>query len=106
LIQALNAGNTRRAACDYSGVSEDSFARWLARYADFADAVTKAEADAEVRNVAIIQQAASKSWQAAAWWLERRRHDDWRSRQEVQQAGEMTVKVVYASPDADLAEAP
>jgi hypothetical protein len=34
--------------------------------------VSKARADAVVRNVTLIQKAASEgSWQAAAWWLER-----------------------------------
>jgi hypothetical protein len=45
---------------------------------DFADAVQKAESDAEVRMVAEIAQAArGGTWQAAAWWLERRRPLDY-----------------------------
>ena len=41
-------------------------------YVQLFQAVQKAESDAVARNVAVIQTAAKKSWQAAAWWLERR----------------------------------
>ena len=78
ILDALRAGNTRRASVAAAGVSEDSFARWLAAYADFADAVRKAEAEAEQRFVRRIERAVEAgTWQAAAWGLERRRRDDW-----------------------------
>jgi len=89
LCEALRAGNTRAAAADYAGVGKTTFYRWIDKgkeqktgaFRDFWDAVKKAEADAEVRNVAIIQQAAKKTWQAAAWLLERRRPSRWALRQ-------------------------
>src|SRR5262249_15332874 len=45
----------------------------LKRDRTFADAIEKAESDAEVRFTTIVAEAAAGSWQAAAWWLERRR---------------------------------
>jgi hypothetical protein len=73
LVAALNAGNTRQAACRYAGIDLHTFGRWL-NYASFASVIEKAEADAEVRNVAVIAKAAQDgTWQASAWWLERRR---------------------------------
>jgi hypothetical protein len=86
---ALAAGNTRRAACAFAGISEDTLANWLRRHSEFADAVQKAEGDAEVRNVAIISRAAQQgTWQAAAWWLERRYpHDYGRTIQEQHHSG-------------------
>lgn len=84
VLTALKAGNTRRASCGYAGVSEDTFARWLDIQPDFAEQVKKAEADAEVRHVANIAKAAGKgTWQASAWWLERKQYQDWRRRDEV-----------------------
>lgn len=78
ILTALRAGNTRRASVGYAGISEDTFARWLATHADFADAVKKVEADAEVRHVANVAKAAQEgTWTASAWWLERRRSEDW-----------------------------
>lgn len=83
ICDALRSGNTRRAACAYAGIDEKTFANWLARFSDFSDAVKKAEGDCEVRNVAIIQKAAQTTWQAAAWWLERRQPEHWRQRQQI-----------------------
>lgn len=43
----------------------------------FADAVKRAEGQAEATYSAIVAEAAPKSWQAAAWWLERRKFEDY-----------------------------
>jgi hypothetical protein len=82
LLTALRVGNTRRAAAAHAGIDHATFYRWLERNATFRDAVEKAEADAEVRFLAIIAQAAPNSWHAASWWLERRRHDDYGQRRQ------------------------
>jgi len=88
IIKALRAGNSRRDSALYAGISETTFYSWMARgregeplYSEFLEAVEKAEAQSVVRNVAIIQRAAEETWQAAAWWLERKRPDDWGRRQ-------------------------
>lgn len=109
ITSALEAGNTRKAASQFGGISDDTFGRWLKRYADFAAAVARAEARWEVRCVSLIQKAASErevvvkkiktlpggvtieevrisreiDWQAAAWLLERRRPEDWQRRDKV-----------------------
>jgi hypothetical protein len=76
LVQALAAGNTRRTSASQAGVSHETFYRWFRDDVTFHDAVEKAEADAEARAVAIVVRAAvGGTWQAAAWWLERRRQD-------------------------------
>lgn len=46
-------------------------------YFEFFEAVKTAEAQAVARSVATIQAASRKSWQAAAWWLERKHPDEW-----------------------------
>jgi transposase len=99
ITQALRAGNTRRASCAYAGISEDSFSRWMQDNATFADAIKKAEGDAEVRNVAIIQKAADTTWQAAAWWLERKHKAEWSSRIEQTGADGSPVKVIVEYAD-------
>ena len=96
IIELLKAGNTRKTACIAAGISEDTFARWRKDDEDFADAIEKAEEEAVARNVAIIQRAAITTWQAAAWWLERRRRSDYALKQEVENSGELIVKVKYA----------
>lgn len=63
IAESLRAGCTRRAACLSNGVSEDSLSRWIARFADFAERVARAEAEAEARHTATLQRAAD-GWDA------------------------------------------
>ena len=84
LAEALRTGNTRIDAARYAGIGYSTFRSWMARgrtgerpYAAFVASMEKAEADAVIRNVAIIQKAAGVSWQAAAWWLERKFPELW-----------------------------
>lgn len=84
IIDALEAGNTRRAACQYAGIDQDTLGRWCARFADFADRAREAEATAEIRAVAIVRQGIESGDTAdAKWWLERRRPDDYARRDKV-----------------------
>lgn len=117
LTKAIKAGNTKAAACQCAGISMDTLARWLANFADFADAYARAEAEFEMRNVAVIQGAATKrkvtktitktfadgttiveervshefDWQAAAWLLERRRYEAWGKRDRLEVDGSVDV---------------
>jgi hypothetical protein len=78
ITEALAAGNTRGASSAYGGISQKTLERWMKRYVEFDEAVKDAEARAEVGHVANIAQAARNgNWTASAWWLERRRYQDW-----------------------------
>ena len=96
IVTALAAGNTRTASVAYAGIQYSTFLSWIesgeaknsGKFSEFSKAIKKAESDAEVFNVAIIKQAAPKNWQAAAWWLERRRHKDWMKREGREITGE------------------
>lgn len=72
LLTALGEGNTRRTACALAGLSEDTFGRRMLSHADFAAQVTQKEAEAEAKAVATVLRASRETWQAAAWWLERK----------------------------------
>jgi len=104
ITDALAAGNSRKAAAAYGGISDDALGSWMRRYADFADAVKSAEAQAEVAHVANIAQASRDgSWQASAWWLERRRHQEWgrvdRLEIEIRRTAERVAAQTGADPD-------
>ena len=89
-LNALRAGNTRTASATFAGISRMTLYRWLEADETFRDAVEKAEADAEVRYASQVARAATDgTWQAAAWWLERRRHADYGRRDRV----DMTMDV-------------
>lgn len=78
IVDALAAGNTRKTAARLAGIDQGTLENWVQRYSDFSAAIEKAEADAEASHVAnIVKAATSGSWTASAWWLERRRHEDW-----------------------------
>ena len=88
ITDAITAGNYIETAAAYAGISKDTLFVWLRKgarthrgvYFEFAKAVDKALADAEVRDVATIATAAAIHWQAAAWRLERKHPDRWARR--------------------------
>lgn len=81
VCEALAAGNTRRAACRFAGVHHSTLYDWL-KLPTLADTVKRAEADAEFEMVAAVRRAAhdTRTWTAAAWWLERKMPDTWGKR--------------------------
>jgi hypothetical protein len=90
LCDALRAGNYLEVAARYAGVSRSSVHRWLALGADdgadprlkqFAEAVSKAEADAEIHAVGVVRKAINQGDTRAAFgYLERRHPARWRRR--------------------------
>ena len=112
VCQAIRSGNTARTSVAFAGIPEKTFYYWLERgreggkanerYVQFMQAVEKARADAVVRNVAIIQKKASETWQAAAWWLERRHPKDWARTEKTQLTGadgsSVEIKVNLVEP--------
>jgi transposase-like protein len=98
LIGALRSGAPNETAAGFAGIAESTFYAWLARaqddlkanpeiatdYTEFQEAVEKAQAEAELEKLLIINAAAkgkpttegapgtAGQWQAAAWFLERR----------------------------------
>jgi len=104
IVQSLRAGNYRSTAVLNAGIHPDTFYDWLKRgaeeagskYSDFSDAVKKAEAEGEARDLKVIDDAAQKgSWQASAWKLERKYFTKWgrKEKQELTHKGEMSVNV-------------
>lgn len=87
IIQALRGGNYRKVAAEYAGITYVTLRNWLLlaedphappEYVEFLASVQKAEADAEVADIARIRQASAEgSWQAAAWIRERKNPDRW-----------------------------
>lgn len=95
IVEFIAGGNYVETAVAAAGISKATYYNWIDRgqserdrlkanpeaepdqdetiFLEFLDAIEKAQAEAEARNVAIIQKAAFSTWQAAAWWLERTR---------------------------------
>lgn len=82
----IRAGNYIETAAAYVGIHKETIYDWFRKGADrprskyrrFADAVGRAVAESEMRDLAKIGTAADTgAWQAAAWRLERRFPDRW-----------------------------
>jgi transposase len=101
ILNALRVGNTRRAAAAAAEINTDTFYEWL-KNPTFSDAVEKAEADAEQRYVAQVAKAAQTTWQAAAWWLERRRPQDYRQQSGVELTGKDGGAIMTANVTAGM----
>ena len=72
ICKYLRAGNTQKDSARLAGIAEDTYYTWKKEHTEFAESMEKAELECKARNIAIIQQAAEHTWQAAAWWLERK----------------------------------
>jgi len=100
IVLAIVGGNDNKVAAAHAGIGESTFYAWLDRgrkevarlaassrakprasetpFVEFLEAIQKAQADAETRNVALIAKAAQEgTWTAAAWWLERKYPERW-----------------------------
>lgn len=92
LLDALRVGATRSAACGHVDIDTAQFYRWLEKDAAFRSGVARAEAEAELRFTAPIMQAASAGdWRAGAFWLERRRREDWHEEQKLALSAEIDI---------------
>jgi hypothetical protein len=96
LKESIVAGNTMETSCDFAGINKSTFYNWLTQaeepnarkeLLELKDTITRAKAEAIVRNVTHINSAAKKSWQAAAWWLERTQPKDYGRNQRVELTG-------------------
>ncbi len=114
IVTAIRAGNYIETAAAYAGIHKSTLYDWLKRgerekqrvaknpryrikkdeqqFVEFSDAVEKALAEAEVRDVAIIGKAAEEYWQAAAWRLERKFPEKWgRQKIDIEHSGQLEV---------------
>ncbi len=99
IMDALRMGATYELACNYAGISADTFQRWRASDAAFAAQIKEAEGAAAVGWLAKIEKAANDNvWQAAAWKLERRYPEQY-GRQVVTQQATGRIIVDLDTPD-------
>ena len=120
-MDALASGCYRETAYRAAGIGATTFARWMEQgeaddeadrdsvFRDLRMAIMEAEARAEQDALGLIQQAARDgTWQAAAWFLERKKPERWGRRERhqvdstVQVSAEIEVvhnRVVEITPD-------
>lgn len=87
----IKLGNYNTTVCQYLGIHQSTWYKWLQEgeqaksglKREFFDRIKSAESHAEIRNVQLIQQSANDTWQAAAWYLERKFPDRWGKKDKV-----------------------
>jgi transposase len=124
IISNIKVGAYVETASAAAGIHKDTYYRWLREgarirratpgtaydrplseeeelMAAFSDAVEKAQAEAQMRDIKIIAKAAELQWQAAAWKLERKHPEMWgrRDRHDVRVAG--VVASATLTPDEE-----
>jgi len=101
ILELLRAGNYMETAAACAGISKDTLYKWLSADADFADAVKEAQAAAEALHISNIAKAAfDGTWQASAWYLERKYPDRF-GRQDRRPEGADRIEVTLRFDDAD-----
>ena len=118
VVEVLSGGNSIRIACDYVGIHQSQFCRWMdeeafpaKEFREFRVAIKKAIAQADKEDVEIIRKAAKNGdWKAAMTRLERRYPQEWGRRQvEVQHTGKkggpIQHDVIFRGSPKELAEA-
>ena len=73
ITQALCDGQGRVRACKIAGIRYDTFMEWMRSKPEFSEAVKKAEdtGNDKIKDICKRRIIEDKSWQSAAWWLER-----------------------------------
>ena len=99
VVKRIRAGNYIKVACQSVGIGVSTYFEWLKKgeegrqpYAEFTEAIKKAESEAHVNYVAIVASHAPTQWQAAAWWLERRFPQLWGRRDRLDIKGEIVAE--------------
>lgn len=72
ILEAIGDGLTQRDAAALAGISEDTLSLWKRKDSDFSEQIRQKEIECKRRHIQNIHRAAEKSWQASAWWLERK----------------------------------
>lgn len=85
ICEHIEQGSTQRDAAILSGIKESIFYDWLKdpRKVEFSESLKRAHAEYKKVLATTVKKASYKSWQAAAWLLERRYKEDYALRQEL-----------------------
>lgn len=108
ICKYIEAGNYAKTACLACDISEVTFYDWIKKgeqainegrnnkYSKFLKSIQKARAKAEIRNVAIINKAATDNAKHAEWWLERTNPEFWGRKEEhrVEHSGKIDISIL------------
>ncbi len=85
IYKAIADGLTQRDAAALAGISEDTFSLWKNDNSDFSEQIRKKEIEHKRKLIQIIEKASLRSWQAAAWRLERKYKEEFSNNKTLQE---------------------
>lgn len=116
IVDVIRAGNYIETAASFAGLSKNTLYDWMKRgarereridntgkkmlkkeqpFVEFSDAIEKALAEAEMRDVLRIGEASKSDWKAAAWRLERKFPQRWGKKfQQIENDDERRMKLL------------
>lgn len=71
ICDLLAESNTIAASCESLGIGLSTFHEWRRKNPDFADAITRARAEARIKLVKEIKRLSANDWRGWAWLAER-----------------------------------
>jgi hypothetical protein len=91
ILKALENGDGRVRAVAAAGLHYSTLLDWLDKYSDFSEAVKKAEdtGNDKIKDICKRRIIDDKTWQSAAWWLERNYPDEYKDRKFLEHAGKI-----------------
>jgi hypothetical protein len=108
----ISEGHYTNVICQYLGIAETTFYSYVNQgkedieadkdtiYTKFLKSVKEAEAIAEMKQLQNILKASSDgTWQASAWYLERKHKNRWSTKQEIEHTGNQTIRVEITDDD-------
>jgi hypothetical protein len=111
IIHSIKEGAYLDVAAEAAGVSASTVRAWIRRveqdpddcgpeFVEFHTAYKKARAEAELDAVRVVLNAAPRSWQAAAWYLERTSPERWGRRQPSEPVDPANAPITLAGLEA------
>lgn len=76
ILDAIAEGLTQRESAVLAGISEDTLSLWKKKDSDFSEQIRQKQIECKLGHIRNIKKASDKSWQASAWWLERKYKDE------------------------------
>ena len=108
----ISEGHYINVVCKYLAINESTYYDWIKKsiadeeqnketiYTKFSKAIKEAEAIAEMKQLQNILKASSDgTWQASAWYLERKHKNRWSTKQEIEHSGNQTIRVEITDDD-------
>jgi len=102
----ISEGHYTNIVCQFLGIAETTFYSYVNQgkedieagkdtmHAKFLQSIKEAEAIAEMTHLQnILKTAQEGTWQASAWYLERKHKSRWSTKQEIEQTATQTIRV-------------